>query len=79
VISPSNKRAGFFRGVNQIAPAGLKQKTSAKDRPDHGSITVKPEPQDTGKAWSLVLTAGGDIYCELQGVPPYLSLNADAW
>jgi len=26
-----------------------------------------------------VLMAAGDIYCELEGVPPYLSLKADEW
>jgi hypothetical protein len=53
---------GFYQGVH----------------PDRGVITVKPAAADTGKPWSLVLTAGGDMYCELEGVPPYLATRADA-
>jgi hypothetical protein len=81
VVSPAKKVVGFFEGVNQpAAPGDSKGKTARQsDRCDRGSITVKPDPHDTGKAWSLVLTAGGDIYCELEGVPPYLSLKADTW
>ncbi len=46
---------------------------------DHGVIRVKPEAADTDRVWSVVLTAGGDLGIELQGVPPYLALGAPEW
>jgi hypothetical protein len=37
---------------------------------------VRDDPKTT---MDLILWAAGDIGCELKGVPPYLSLTADAW
>jgi hypothetical protein len=75
VLSPSNAVAAFVEGDHQPPTDIAKRKTYH----DHEkTILVKPAPQDTGKPWSLVLTAGGDMYCQLQGVPPYLTLTADA-
>lgn len=82
VISPSGKIAGFHQGVHSDRPSavsGSKTRTAPRhERPERGVIQVKPDPQDTGKVWSLVLMAAGDIYCDLQGVPPYLSLSPGA-
>lgn len=76
VLSPDDKEMGFHEGT----PAGVKGKTPAANaHPEQGIITVKPDPKDTGKVWSLALMAGGDLSCELIGVPPYLSLDAKAW
>ena len=47
--------------------------------PEQTELVVKPAPQDTGRLWSLVLWAAGDIGCELRGVPPYLSRSAAEW
>jgi hypothetical protein len=84
VIAPSGQIAGFHQGVNlgSAAPVSgaAKAKTAAANaHPERGVIRVNPDPRETGKVWSLVLTAAGDIYCELEGVPPYLSLTADVW
>jgi hypothetical protein len=79
VIAPSGQIAGFHQGVNFGSAAAAKPKTAADPHPERGVICVKPDARETGQVWSLVLTAVGDIYCELQGVPPYLSLTADAW
>ena len=82
VIAPSGQIAGFHQGVNlgSAAPGSrAKAKTASANVSQRGVISVKPDPRDTGKVWSLVLTAVGDIYCELEGVPPYLSLTADPW
>jgi hypothetical protein len=82
VIAPSGQIAGFHQGINfGSAAAATKPKTTAAAdaHPERGAIRVKPDARETGQVWSLVLTAVGDIYCELQGVPPYLSLTADAW
>ena len=75
VLSPDDKIAGFVRGQNE-PPADR-----AKHRDYHGheaTIRVKPAAEDTGKVWRLVLTARGDIYCQLKGAAPYLSLTSDA-
>ncbi len=83
VLSPSNKIMGFHQGLNAgqaLIPGAPKAQTPLP--PDHsetGNIIVKPSAEDTGKMWSLVLAAAGDIGCDLTGVPPFLSLSAAAW
>ena len=89
VLTPGQKVAGFFQGLHQPpAPAGPKSQAAATGGPsdpnadliaDKGSIGVRPAAADTGRVWSIVLTAGGDLEVELNGVPPYLALTADAW
>jgi hypothetical protein len=83
VLSPTNKVVAFHQGINEgqalIRGAAKVQVPHPDQHPERGAITVKPDPQDTGKGWSLVLTAGGDIGCELEGVPVYLSLKAEEW
>jgi hypothetical protein len=83
VIAPSGQVAGFHQGVYPASPppasATKPRSTPANEHPESGTISVKPDPQETGKVWSLVLMAAGDLFCELEGVPPYLSLTADAW
>jgi hypothetical protein len=84
VIAPSGQIMGFHQGVNRGSPppatGPARSKTAAsQEHPERGMISVQPDPRDTGKVWSLVLMAAGDIYCELEGVPPYLSLKADEW
>ncbi len=72
-------------GVKPTAAASGTNAAGGGSNPDsdliaeQGLITVRPDSADTGQIWSLVLTAGGDLEIELQGVPPYLALTADAW
>ena len=35
---------------------------------------MTPQAEDTGKVWSVVLSAAMDIGVDLVGVPPYLAL-----
>ena len=83
VLSPANKIMGFHQDVNQgqalIRGAAQVPVPHPDQHPERGTITVKLAAPDTGKVWGLVLTAGGDIGCELEGVPAYLSLKADEW
>jgi hypothetical protein len=73
VLSPTGAKAGFFQGKHEPPFDAAALKTY---HGHEGSIVVRPAVQDTGKPWALVLTAAGDMYCELQGVAPYLSLSA---
>lgn len=85
VLAPNKKPAGFYQGIHQY-PKPANNDALNGPGSDHegvalansGQITVKPDAADTGKVWSVVLTAGGDLDVDLQGVPPYLALTADA-
>jgi hypothetical protein len=83
VLTPAGQIAGQFQGSNP-GPAlipGAKG-TGAPPPPDHperGVLTVKPAAADTGKVWSVVLSAAVDIGVEFEGVPPYLALSAADW
>jgi len=81
VISPAGKIAGFHAGIKLDQPAPQaepkKETNHRQELSGRGTITVQPDPDDTGKVWSLALMAGGDIYCQLQGVPPYLTRRAE--
>lgn len=57
---------GFFPGEDPAPPAEFTK-------------VVKPRAEDTGKMWSLALWASADIACDLQGVPPWVSLNDESW
>ena len=47
--------------------------------PELGEIVIKPRAAGTGKLWSVVLWAAGDIGVDLVGVPSYLALTAPDW
>lgn len=83
VLSPANKVVGHRQGTNQgqaLIPGAARVAVPQPDEhPERGILTIKPAPEDTGKLWSLVLWAAVDLGCELEGVPPYLSLTAEAW
>ena len=80
VLTPANKMAAHHQGSNMRrafikgAPKGVKM----TGHPERGELRVEPAAGDTGKVWSLVLWAAGDIGCELRGVPPYLAISRDA-
>ena len=82
VFSPGSKLAACHQGSNDDAvllpwaPKGGGSQTAGSER---GELKVKPTQADTGKVWSLVLWAANNIGCELEGVPPYLSLSREAW
>jgi len=82
-LSPDNKVIGYHQAANQgqalILGAAQVKVPKPDEHPERGILTVKPAAQDTGKLWSLALWAATDIGCELDGVPPFLSLTADAW
>ena len=80
VLTPANQPAGIHQDAN-IGPALIPGANvpATQAHPEQGEIVVRPAAADTGKVWSLVLWAAGDIGCELVGVPPYLSLTEAAW
>ncbi|MEN6641424.1 MAG: hypothetical protein ABFE08_03160 [Armatimonadia bacterium] len=81
VLDPQGKLVGTFQGTNTggaLIP-GAAGGTAAAGHPELGTLTVKPDAAQTGKVWSVILTAAGDIGVELVGVPPYLALSAEDW
>jgi PcRGLX-like N-terminal RIFT barrel domain/PcRGLX-like protein central beta sandwich domain/PcRGLX-like protein C-terminal alpha/alpha toroid domain len=80
VIAPDGKAVKSFNGANNgsVRLKGATKTNLQDDDSDQALITVSPAAKDTGKAWSLVLHAVGDIGCELKGIPPYLALTKDA-
>jgi len=72
VLTPDGQVAGQHQDIN---PGAALPPT----HPERGEVVVEPAAEDTGKLWSVVLWAAGDIGVELVGVPPYLSLSAEAW
>lgn len=83
VLDPQGKLVGAFQGSNPgsalIPGAAPTDTTVPAGHPEQGTLTVKPDAAQTGKVWSVILTAAGDIGVELVGVPPYLALSADDW
>jgi hypothetical protein len=82
VLTPDGELAGQHQDVNPgaalVAGAPPGQPVPAT-HPELGEIVIRPAAADTGKLWSVVLWAAGDIGMDLVGVPPYLSLTEDAW
>jgi len=82
VLTPTRAVAGQHQGANPGSAliAGAPQdKPQPPDHPERGEIEVRPRAEDTGRLWSLVLWAAGDIGVDLAGVPPYLALSEEAW
>lgn len=81
VVTPQGEIAANFEGTNpgSAITAGTPQDKQTIRQPERGEIVVRPATQDTGKLWSVVLSAAGDIGVELVGIPPYLSLSPQAW
>lgn len=81
VFTPDGSLAAFHQDVNvggalvPGAPPG-NQPWRGSER---GSVTVNPRPEDTGKVWSVVLAAAGNIDVVMTGVPPYLALSPESW
>ncbi|MGQ9732531.1 MAG: exo-rhamnogalacturonan lyase family protein [Candidatus Zipacnadales bacterium] len=76
VLTPEGHIAGQHQATN---PGTSSDKPSLSDHPERGEIVVEPAAADTNKLWSVVLWAAGDLGVELVGIPPYLSLTAQAW
>lgn len=83
VVDPGNQVVATFQGTNPgtalIVGAAPGPGPAPKGNPEKGQVTVKPAAGQTGKIWSVILTAAGDIGVELVGVPPYLSLSPQDW
>ena len=82
VLTPDGKIAKEHQGVN-ITRTYVKGAPGPKGvvpdgNPERGEMCVRPAATDTGKVWSLVLWAAGDIGCELEGVPAYLAVNRES-
>ncbi|NCO36841.1 MAG: hypothetical protein AUJ92_03045 [Armatimonadetes bacterium CG2_30_59_28] len=82
-ISPEGKVVGYHQDSNQgqalILGAQKVGVPNPNAHPEQGTLVIQPAPADTGKMWSLILWAAGDIGCELEGVPPYLALTEKDW
>ena len=82
-MTPGNQVVGYHQDMNPgqalIQGAAKVDVPNPNAHPEQGTLTVHPEAGDTGRMWSLILWAAGDIGCELEGVPPYLSITRDSW
>ncbi|MDH7570394.1 MAG: glycoside hydrolase family 127 protein, partial [Armatimonadota bacterium] len=83
LFTPAGRCAGYYQGANEgpalVPGAPGVSASGSKVGSEQGTLAVVPAPEDTGKVWGLVLWAAGDIGVELEGVPPYLSCEPDAW
>jgi len=82
VLTPSRQIAGQHQDANPgsaLIPGAPQTTPQPPTHPERGEIVIKPAAGDTGKLWSVVLWAAGDLGVELVGVPPYLSLTEDGW
>ncbi|MCE5239472.1 hypothetical protein LLH23_13430 [bacterium] len=83
VLDPAEQVAGTFQGNNPGAALIVGAAPAAggppPGHPELGTLTIKPPATQTGKIWSVILTAAGDIGISLEGVPPYLALSPEAW
>jgi hypothetical protein len=81
VLTPGGRIAGQHQDANPGAALIAGAPPGPPVPPTHpelGEIVILPSAADTGKVWSVVLWAAGDIGVELVGVPPYLSLTQSA-
>jgi len=78
VLTPAGQVAGQFQGSNPgpalVAGAPKADAPLPPDHPERGEVRITPAAADTGKVWSVILSAAMDIGVELVGVPPYLAL-----
>jgi hypothetical protein len=82
VLSPAGRLVDVFQGSNPGTALIKGSEGADNPRPNHpelGELVIKPAAADTGKIWSVILSAGGDIGFELVGVPPYLALSPEDW
>ncbi|OGV78482.1 MAG: hypothetical protein A3K19_18285 [Lentisphaerae bacterium RIFOXYB12_FULL_65_16] len=83
VLKPDGTLAGQFKGTNPgtalIPGAAPAPGPAPTGHPELGELPLTPAAADTGKVWSLILAASGDIGVEMDGVPPYLALAPEAW
>jgi hypothetical protein len=83
VLGPDGRMVGSHQDANPgqaLIPGAPKVNVPAADRQrERGQVTIKPAAAETGKLWSVILFAALDLGVELEGIPPYLSLNPDAW
>ena len=81
LVSPAGKTVASHQGANVggALVRGAPPAAAVAGHPERGELVVRPAPADTGKTWGLVLWAAGDIGCELDGVPPYLSRTGEEW
>ncbi len=79
VLDPDEKIAALFQGHNPgaalIPGAPPAAGGPPPGNPERGELIVRPQPEQTGKIWSVLLTAAMDIGVELVNVPPYLALS----
>jgi hypothetical protein len=82
VFTPGGQIAGQHQDANPgqaLIPGAKQDMPLPPTHPEQGEVAIKPQAADTGKLWSVVLFAAGDLGVELQGVPPYLALTEQAW
>ncbi|NSW57599.1 MAG: hypothetical protein HPY44_16435 [Armatimonadetes bacterium] len=83
VLDPDGKAAGSYQGANPgaalIPGAPPASGPVPPGNPERATITVKPAPEQTGKLWSVILSAAGDIGVHLTGVPGWLALSERDW
>jgi hypothetical protein len=83
VLKPDGTLAGQCQGTNPgaaLIPGAAPAPGSAPTgHPELGKVSITPYAADTGKVWSVILAAAGDIGVEMDGVPPYLALAPEAW
>ena len=82
VLTPGGQVAGQHQDVNPGAALILGAPQGdplPPSHPERGEMVIKPAAGDTGRLWSVVLWAVGDIGVELVGIPPHLSLVQEDW
>ena len=83
VLDPAEQVAGTFQGNNPGAALIVGAPPAAgappPGHPELGTLTIKPGGNQTGKIWSVILSAAGDIGISLEGVPPFLALSPEDW
>lgn len=76
LITPDGQVAGYEQGV-YVGSAQLRQ--TGKPSNSTRTLKVEPAPSQRNKQWQLILWANGDISCQIDGIPPVLSLSAEQW
>jgi hypothetical protein len=83
LLDPAEQVAGTFQGNNPgaalIAGAPPAAGGPPPGHPELGTLTARPGASQTGKIWSVILTAAGDEGISLEGLPPFLALSPDNW
>lgn len=76
-VPPDNVPAAYLTGSNTAGIASFPGEASVPLR--EIKAVVRPQAEQTGKMWDLVLYADYDLRCGFEGVPPWLALNAASW